>query len=209
MVALPLAPNAMKIRIVGVTQSRPFVHIMHLQYSGGVPVVADCNAIANAVRAAYNTNFAPMLNTATTAQLFEVTDLASSVGATGSNNTAVTGSGGVVTTLSVSLAAVVSWKSALHFRGGHARTYFPFRLASDVLSGNQLLGTYATGLQAAATAFLAALTNQTTGTITYTLAMLSYHSHNTPRPVPLSFAITAAQVHSRIDTQRRRLGKEF
>jgi hypothetical protein len=209
MPALPLAPNVLKVRFVGTTQARPFVHVMHAQYSGGTPAAADCAGIATAFRNAYNTNFAAAINNSTSITLVEVTDLASSVGNVGSNNTVITGTGGAATGVSVASAAVVSWKNALHYRGGHSRTYFPLRVSADVVSGNQLLAAYVTTLSNGAAAFVTALTNQTTGTLTWSLAMLSYYHGHALRNPPISFVITGAQVHNRLDTQRRRLGKEF
>jgi len=206
---LPPAPNALKIKISGTTQGRPIVHIQHAQYSGGTPSVGDLTTIAGVVRSAWNANFASQMHALTTYNLFEVTDLASAVGNVGQNTTAVTGGGGTGTGVSVGQAMVVSWHTALHFRGGHCRTYLALRATTDIQNGNSLTPSAVTALTTAAAGYLAATTLQTSGALTWSLAMLSYRHNNAPRPTPLTFVVTSGVVHNRLDTQRRRLGKEF
>jgi hypothetical protein len=69
-------------------------------------------------------------------------------------------------------------------------------------------------------AFITALNSITSGTFTFVFIALSYYSgsHKTPenkhpdpvlRPTPLPFPISDGTAHTRVDTQRRRLGKEL
>lgn len=209
MVALPFAQGQVKIRLIGTTQNRPVVHVMHGTGTPSPMSAADLNAIATGVRNAWNTNFASLFNTATNYTIFEVTDLGSQTGLVEQNTTVVTGTKGAAANLSVATAVVISWKTAYHYRGGHARTYLPMGLASDILAGNQLLGTTQTATSTAATAFLVALNAITLSTGQFVFAALSYHTKLAVRPTPLPMPITGAVVHNRIDSQRRRLGKEF
>jgi hypothetical protein len=46
------------------------------------------------------------------------------------------------------------------------------------------------------------------GTIGLTLGMWQYHSHNQVVNPPQFFPYTGVRIHGRVDSQRRRLGKE-
>lgn len=169
---------------------------------------ADAATIATAIRNALNTNFGPMLNTSTVINSVEVVDLSSLTGAVGTNTSAITGTGGAAGTIPVSACAVVSWKTSLHYRGGHPRTYFPLRTASDFTAGKTLTTTYTSALASAAAAYLTAFNAITSGSLIITFVMVSYFTHHSLRSQGTPFAITSSAVHTRLDSQRRRLGKE-
>ena len=211
MVTLPPAPQCLKVRIIGTTQGAPFVHVLHGQYSGTRPNSGDLNTVATAIRAAWQTNFAPMLNTLTSVNAVEVTDLTDATGAQGTNSSAFSGTGGTPTSLPRSACGVVSWKQTLHYRGGHPRTYIPLRTQADLQNSFTLTSTYVTALAAAGKAFITAfnaIPMPAGGSLT--LVMVSYfHNKGTLRPAGTPFPIVDATSHNRLDSQRRRLGKEF
>jgi hypothetical protein len=171
--------------------------------------VADVTAYANAFRGFWNTRFAPCVGPNTTYNTFEVADLASMTGAVFSNTTPVVGTHTQTQVPALSAACVVSWKVGLRFRGGHCRTYFPVANHTDITLGNTLNSTYTNLLQTSAAGFLTDVNGITSGTLVYALAMLSYFQHRALRPTPQPYLITGASVHQRLDTIRRRLGKEF
>lgn len=209
MTALPLAPNCLRIRILGKNASGNLAHIMHAQYSGGTPSVADVTAYANAFRSNWNTQFAPMVGNAVVYTGFEVADLGSLTGAVFTNTNQVTGTRAVTTYAPISACCVISWKIGLRFRGGHCRTYLPLSSAADYTAGVTINGAFVSSLTTAANSFLTSMNAVTSGTLSFALAMVSYWHANTLRPTGVPYLITAANVHGRIDTQRRRLGKEF
>lgn len=209
MVQLPLTPFGLRFRILGKINSMPLAHIMHAEWgTGGPPSVADCTSFATSFRNAFNTRFASQLPTSVSYNTFECADLSSLTGAVGTNTTAVTGTASAVAGLPNSTCAVVSWKQALRYRGGHPRTYFPYG-GTAPLSGNALPAGYQSSLLAAATNFISDVNAITSSTMTLTFCAISYYHGNVLRPVGVPLVITAAAVHARVDTQRRRLGKEF
>lgn len=209
MVALPVAPNCLRIRITGKLNTQNIAHIMHAQYAGGTPSVADCNTLAGLIRGAWATRFTSQLPTGASYSMFEVADLATMTGAVGVNTSAVTGTAAAAAGVTNAACAVISWKVGLRYRGGKPRTYVPYGSAAAPANGIQVPGAYVTSLKAAAAGFLTDVNAMTSGTITIALAMVSYYSHNQLRPLGLPYLITGSDVHNRVDTQRRRLGKEF
>jgi hypothetical protein len=208
MVLLPDAPGVARLKISGITQGQKIVHIMHVGYMGDSITAANCKTIADGARAAYNTNFASLLNNLTFMNYYEVTDLSSSMGASGTNTVSTDGTGALTNYVLTSSAAVVSWKQGLHYKGGHPRTYFPIRNGADITSGRLLTGTYSAALAAAAKAFMTAINAITLGGSPISLGMVSYWHNKALRVPPKFYAFTDATVGSRVDTQRRRLGRE-
>lgn len=182
---------------------------MHAQYAGGTPSNADCATYANGFRAAFATRYTTLLPSTVQYTTFEVIDLATLTGAIGSNTTAITGTAASSATVPNSACQVVSWKIALRYRGGHPRTYFPYSSSTALINGVQLPAATVTALQTASNSFITDLNAITSGTLIFSFAAVSYWQHKLMRPVGVPFLITAAQVHNRVDTQRRRLGKEF
>jgi hypothetical protein len=80
---------------------------------------------------------------------------------------------------------------------------------TDITLGNTLNSTYTNLLQTSAAGFLTDVNGITSGTLVFALAMLSYFQHKQLRPTPQPYLVTGASVHQRLDTIRRRLGKEF
>lgn len=209
MVALPVAPNCLRFRITGKINTASIAHIMHAQFAGGTPSVTDANAIALLLRNAFNTRFGGLLPTTVTYSLFEVADLSTITGAVGNNTTPVTGTVSALAGMLNSSCAVVSWKVGVRYRGGHARTYFPYGSSINPTGGNAINSTYQANLKTAAGGFITDVNAFTSGTVTMSFAVVSYFHGKVMRPTGIPFLITAADVHGRIDTQRRRLGKEF
>lgn len=125
-------------------------------------------------------------------------------------NTTVTQGSGAAGALPPSVACCVSWKAGVTWRGGRPRTYLPGvpLSAQAVTASAGLLSTYTAPLQTRANAFISAVNAITVIGTTITLGMPSYFSNYAFRPTPLFFPITSSVVHDRMDSQRRRSGKE-
>lgn len=206
---LPNAPASMKVKIAGNTSSKPLAHIMHLEYTGGSPVATDCIAIATAFRSAWVTNIIPLIGPSVTYNLWEVTDLATSTGAVGSVTTPAVGTHTQSVVPPTSLCLTLSWKIARHYRGGHPRTYLPYANGSDLLNGTQVATAYQTLATTNAGAFLIAVNAITSGAISVVLAAVSYYTGHALRPAGVPSPIQTVVIHPRVDSQRRRLGKEI
>jgi hypothetical protein len=116
-------------------------------------------------------------------------------------------SGGV---LPPQAAIVISWQIAEVYRGGKPRTYLPGvpTAALEVVGGSKILDTFATNTDTMATTFLTNFNSTPVTGTTVTLGTVSYHTGHAVRPTPLFRTYFAVKVHERLDSQRRRSGKE-
>jgi hypothetical protein len=103
-----------------------------------------------------------------------------------------------------------SWSIAASYRGGKPRTYLP-GIPQSALSdpnGAAITPTYATALEGYGVAFKSAVNSITVSPSGIELGSPSYFLHNAVRPTPIFFPFLACTVHERVDSQRRRSGKE-
>lgn len=208
---MPPLPPVVAVKMdVGFTVSgsaREVHNIFHLGYSGGPPsnaTLATLLGLLDPLIDAYLTTF---MHTAATHASTELIDLSSSTGAVETSAPGTAG-GNVGTLAPLSVAAVTSWIVSRRYRGGHPRTYMG-ALSDSQLNPPQLLnGTFETNWQTAANVFMAGV-NALVGTLPgCTLGAVSYRTANAPRVTPIFEPFIFGRVHSRIDSQRRRLGKE-
>jgi hypothetical protein len=103
-----------------------------------------------------------------------------------------------------------SWPIAAHYRGGHPRLYLPPPMQSSLTtSGSNYLNNTAQGeYEAAGLAFHNACNGATAGSTTWQIGTMSFYTAHTLRPTPLFRIYGVPQVGERVDSQRRRLGKE-
>jgi hypothetical protein len=107
-------------------------------------------------------------------------------------------------------AIVITWKAAINWRGGRPRTYLPFvpNNALPSASGSKLQSTFTSALATAAQNFLVDVNGITLSGSIYQLGVPSYYTKGNFRPAPVFYAFQSAVVHDRLDSQRRRSGKE-
>lgn len=107
-------------------------------------------------------------------------------------------------------AVVLSWQAPAYWRGGKFRTYLPGVPGGSVLTSGdgQLDTTYTSPLQAAANGFITDVSAVVIGAQSCEQVGVSYFHNFAFRPTPLVLPITGVVVHDRVDSQRRRLGKE-
>lgn len=127
----------------------------------------------------------------------------------------IAGAGGVGTrsdqNMPASVAAVISWNIGPHYRGGHPRTYFSGLTAGVIDSPTTLAGTYVTALDSAANSFHAALeaiSGISDGISTVEHGVVSFVRDKAWRTPPVFYRIASGSVDNRIDSQRRRLGRD-
>jgi len=208
MVALPPAPQGLRIRFLGTSQGLPFVNVFHAQHTAGSVTANDIQTFANGIRAAAFAQLPAAFYASSSINTFEVTDISSSTGAVATNTTAVTGTRAAGSGLAASTSYAVSWNITLHYRGGHPRNYIPMTNPLDIVSGRLLLSTAASGFASLWAAYLTAFNAVVSGTIGITMGMFQYHAHHQVVNPPVFYAFTGVRVHGRVDSQRRRLGKE-
>lgn len=203
----PSVANVVLVKTKGTIGGTPWNCLFHLQYTGPAPAVADLTAIGTTINSAVTTNIGPLMGAATTFAGVDLADLTNPAAAQASVATSFNGArtGG---NLVASAACVVSWNINVRYRGGHPRTYWPIGTVTDLATARTWTTTFQTLVTTNNRALRTAFNNLNHGTTTYKMVTVSFRSNNLPRPMPLPFTVNDAQVHGRVDTQRRRLGKE-
>lgn len=204
---LPDSPSTIRLRVVGTNQGSPWNAIFHLQYTGGAPSVANLNTLCGSFLSAVASNLLALSNPLVVLASADAQDLTNAGAATGAatNTSPGTRTG---TPLPASAASTISWKINNRYRGGHPRTYWPGGNQADLLNGRMFTDAFITTADAAVGAFLSAVNAITTGGITYKLICLSYMRHKVALSPPVPYTIQSALINHRLDTQRRRLGKD-
>lgn len=209
---LPDAPRGVKIRFIGQISGSRWVNVMHMQWTTGAPVQTSMQLLADGAKAAWTTWFAPIVHSSVALQIVEATDISSRTGLQATNNAGATG-GLAGTAAPNQVAMVISWKVAQRYRGGHSRSYLPGPTTADIVNGNTWTGTKLTAVNTAALGFRNAMNAivipegpTTFGTYSYFQKVGGAEAYRTP---PVFYACTSAQFHTRVDTMRRRLGKEL
>lgn len=205
---LPDSPLTLRIKTSGVVQGMPWNNLFYAVYVSGTPTNADCGVLAAQLSSDWNTTLG--LCFGQNAQLRQVTvwDLSSRNGATGFDATVHSGQHTGTTTVPPSVAACVSWSVQQRWRGGHPRTYIPISYAADC-SSTLIAGTHQTLLLSSARAWRTAINGRQFLGAALTMYTIRYfHDRGQMYPIPAKLPIQDAAVHSRLDSMRRRLGKE-
>lgn len=212
-VLLPDVANGLRIRLIGTNQTRPWVNVLHARFTGSSPSLAELTTLAGSISSFWNTSVASTQHTSCQLTTVEVMDISSRTGNIATDNTARTGTGGSTSLCPVNVACCVSWKIGRRYRGGHPRIYVPASTISQVSNGSTWIPGYVTAVQTAWRAMRTSI-NAAAGTnAPYTLVNVSYYQANQGypndvRPIPVTDVIADAVVHNRVDSMRRRLGRE-
>lgn len=154
----------------------------------------------------------PFTNVAPTWQLQSVTckdNSGLSSGQATSDHAGIPGTGSGLS-LPPNCAIVISWKISAAYRGGKPRWYIPGAVSSVLTAsyGSAIQPSVAGALATAAEAFRLNFNSSTIATFNPVLGTVSRYASHAPRPVPLFRAFQGVEVHERLDSQRRRSGKE-
>jgi len=107
-------------------------------------------------------------------------------------------------------STAVSWSIPAHYRGGHPRMYLPGVPESAITApgSNELTSTWRSALSAFGHAFLAEFLATVAGGVAGQLGTIAFHRNNVPLTTPVFYPYSGGAIHGRLDSQRRRLGKE-
>ena len=140
-------PNVLRVVLEGFVDTSSadtlWANVLHFTYSGTAPSNAVCTTIGTSIATAWATNMAPECPSPTTLQVVTVTDLTSPTSGEGEALVLHPGTRGD-DSIPANAAVLISYPSALRYKGGHPRTYL------YVLGNADLLG--ATNWSTAATA---------------------------------------------------------
>lgn len=143
-------------------------------------------------------------------QSVTVKDNGSGSGATGNSTHAPIPGTGVAPPLPPQTAVCLSWGIAFTYRGGKPRWYLPgLTTASQTpVGGSGIVPADAASIASQALVFLNTFNATPVATFTPRAGTVSYQSGHTARPTPLFYNFLSCEVHERLDSQRRRSGKE-
>jgi hypothetical protein len=174
-----------------------------------LPTSTQCAALASAVYTAYQNTLLKHVGTNASMESVVVNWYGAQPSqVVGVHSAHTVGAGAAVTEVD-SLSAVISWTFPATWRGGKPRTYLPCIPNNSFTGTNRLSATYIAAVLADAATFITDMNGITVtpfGGVVF--ALQSFFSGNVPRTPPVMFPITGAQVHPRISTQRKRLGRE-
>lgn len=184
---------------------------LYLTGSGEI-TVSELNALAAAAYAPYKNRLMTAL--ATTCELQKAQVFLYSAGDVLEGTHGEITAGGTTSSYNVpaSVSACISWQIAPSYRGGHPRTYLAGIPSSGIASVNSFTSTYLTGLDSRATDFhneLESITGISSGISTVEHGVMSFVRNNDWRTPPVFYRISGHTVDVRIDTQRRRLGRDL
>jgi hypothetical protein len=164
-------------------------------------------SLTSALAGLWSTHLQPHISAGWGNATITCTDLTDALGPAATQ--AIAGSGGSAGTAAPnSVAACITWRIARHYRGGHPRTYIGPINNTAINNPTTLQGTYVTALQNAANAFRAAVAGVSVETYPQTLVCV-HRVRNGANIVPPDVdEITSGSVDTRIDSMRRRLGKD-
>lgn len=134
----------------------------------------------------------------------------------GSDATPVSGSSGSQP-MPASAAAILSWRLAKRYRGGHPRTYLAGQVVGSMMNEVEWLSAFVTDKQTRANNFLTGVNALTPSPFTsVTLGVLSYFAAGGSETKPPTYLdppvfrpFTSVIAKPGIATQRRRLGSNF
>jgi len=208
----PLNPVPHTLRVVfnGTYGAAKWANVMHVDYTGPtLPNTSDLNTVATNLFGYYQSDFMPLVSGSATLLGCTVTDLNSSSGAVGFHAGSAAGGRGTGSNMSSNVALCLSWKQVIRYRGGHPRTYLCGMEGNDLTDTDHFNATYVGLAKTAMSAFLANVNGMATPStfVPYRLGYVKYVANKVVLTNPTFLPFVGYDVNSRVDTQRRRLGR--
>lgn len=119
-------PNVVRVVLEGFVDTSAantlWANVLHFSYSGQPPTNGNCATFGNAIGTAWANNVASLCPSPTTLQIVSVTDLTSPTAGAGEGAVLHPGTRGD-DSIPANAAVLISYPSALRYKGGHPRTY--------------------------------------------------------------------------------------
>lgn len=207
-------PHVLRVRLAGqIASVSPWNVLLHWNYSGTQPTSPQLNTICQAFADAWNVHLGPVHHTGVTLSTVEAWDLTSPDAAIGT--APVSHAGDLTgTALPAQVAVCVSWKVNYRWRGGHPRSYFPAGSSNSTTNQRNWTNLAVQSFETAVNGWFGAMNAVTTGAVTGRLCVVRRYSTlevgqpPTELTPPLVLDFVSFDVDTRIDTQRRRLGRD-
>jgi hypothetical protein len=206
---LPDAIGCLKVLIKGTNNGNPWLNSLHYMGVTGVPDNAALTTLAATVASAWTAHIAPIMATTVQRTEVQVIDIGRRDGATGYDTTSAPGTATGNTPLPVNVAICVSESVQYRWRGGHPRFYLPAPFATSTEGGDSLTVAAQTSANQAVDAFFDALNGATVPAGPPKLACVRFYDNHAMLTTPIVLEVRSFRVKKRLDSQRRRLGKEI
>jgi len=207
MPALVPVPGVVRVTCTGTAAGQQVVNVFHVRAGAGSLSSGAVAAATTGVGTAYATHLMPRLNINYSGGTFYGVDLTSDDGAEASGSLGGGGSGSA-TNVPNSAAVCITWKIGRHYRGGHPRTYLGPIATASIEGPTSLAAAFVTSTRTGALGFLTAVNATTAGGFTCQLVCLHRVREGVQLDPVLVSPIIGADVDDRIDSQRRRLGRD-
>lgn len=190
-------------------------NVLHFGYTGTAPSNATCATIAGDISTAWNTNMASLCPSPTSLQSVAITDLTSTTSGAGSSLTVHAGTRGD-DSIPANAAVLISYPSALRYKGGHPRTYLYILGNADLTGAAEW--TPLSEVNTKYQAFLTACTTISTGGCNVnSFVSVRYKGKFLPNGGPPHYYLTTplvnpitvstATARAEMASQRRRIGR--
>ena len=208
MPSLPFVPNVAKLQLFWDVNGFGAMTVHHLLYTGGPPDAATCATIATDVRNNSSSHLTAAFPSGVSINEHRVTDLSSATGAEGQNTTSVVGTEGASALLTNQTCFVTHYPTALRYRGGHPRTYWPMGQDGDLVDTSH----WSSSFVAAATALVQAWVNANAaitagGTSITSMCAVSYFHGGALRTSPVVLTYSGVVGRPKVGAQRRRIAQ--
>jgi hypothetical protein len=210
---LPVAAQVVRVALSGLTLTHPWANIINLKYTGTQPSNSQLDTLCTNISTLWSTAVAPSICTSTSLTQVVAQDLTNASAAVGISNAVHPGTHTATVPASVNVSLCVTWKTAMRWRGGHGRSYWPGQDAAEVQNGNTWVPGWQTQAQVNASTFMTGLNSLTAAGNSWSFVILRRHQtladgSHVPLDPPIPVPVTGVIVDSRVDSQRRRLGRD-
>lgn len=211
---LPDALASCRVQVSGTCGGLPWLNQYYLSYTGTPPTKTVLDSVSNRIGAIWTNRQAQALNSQWVLQSVVVRDIASRTGNFSVHGMSYTGIN-VQGMLPNNCAVCISFTVNYSYRGGHPRMYVCGLNSTDTTNGHSFQSSFLNEWANLMTGWMSDHNTMTYGPNSFQLQMVSYYTHD---PVtkqqmyhpggPKYYPITGYAIHPRVDSMRRRLGKD-
>lgn len=214
MPALLPVSRVIQLTFAGTYFTQPWVNVLHWQYTAGPIGAADIVGLCNQAVVAWGQSIGDACSASVSLTAVRGIDLSAPDAPQGASSAPAEVGSLPGTGLPVNCAAVVSWIVNYRWRGGHFRSYMPVGVTTSITNGNTWSSTGLNLFRQKADDFLVAMNAITIaqggGALVGVRRWRTEVKGQPPVAIdpPLVLPYTSVLVDSRIDSQRRRLGRD-
>lgn len=198
-------PNVLRVVLEGFVDTSAantlWANVLHFQYGGTPPSNATCASMANSWALVWNNRMAPECPSPTTLQVVTVTDLSSTAAGSGEALVVHPGTRGD-DSIPANAAVLISYPSAIRYKGGHPRTYLYVLGNADLNGATHWNSTATAEVQTHWQGFLTdSLTVGTAGTTISGFCSVRYRGKFLPNSGPPHFYLNTPIVNPILPSQ--------